>query len=146
MAQRKAEDRFRAGAWRRTEIEGPAADRPKRGLRLSPGVVNPFTNTPVPLFLADYVLMGYGTGAIMAVPGEDERDWEFAEQYGLPIIETVKRPDGWTGKVYSGDGVKVNSGFLDGLSVTEAKRRATDWLVSRGIGPAKVDYRLRDWG
>jgi len=90
--------------------------------------------------------MGYGTGAIMAVPGEDERDWEFAEQYGLPIIETVKRPDGWTGKVYSGDGVKVNSGFLDGLSVTEAKRRATDWLVSRGIGTAKVNYRLRDWG
>src|SRR5207244_2075537 len=95
---------------------------------------------------ADYVLMGYGTGAIMAVPGEDERDWEFAEQYGLPIIETVKRPDGWTGKVYSGDGVKVNSGFLNGLSGTEAKRRATDWLGSRGIGTAKVNYRLRDWG
>src|SRR5262249_14070708 len=100
----------------------------------------------VPLFLADYVLMGYGTGAIMAVPGEDERDWEFAEQHGLPIIETVKRPDGFTGKAYAGEGVKINSGFLDGLPVSEAKRRATDWLVARGFGTAKVNYRLRDWG
>src|SRR5438093_250913 len=132
-AERETVARFRAEVSRQSEIERTAVDRPKRGLRLSASVVNPFTNTPVPLFLADYVLMGYGTGAIMAVPGEDERDWEFAEQYGLPIIETVKRPDGWTGKAYSGDGVKVNSGFLDGLSVTEAKRRATDWLVSGGI-------------
>jgi leucyl-tRNA synthetase len=100
----------------------------------------------VPLFLADYVLMGYGTGAIMAVPGEDERDWEFAEQHGLPIIETVTRPAGWTGKAYTGDGVKINSGFLDGLAVAEAKRRATDWLVSHGVGTGKVNYRLRDWG
>jgi leucyl-tRNA synthetase len=145
-AERETVARFRAEVSRQSEIERTAADRPKRGLRLSARVINPFTNTPVPLFLADYVLMGYGTGAIMAVPGEDERDWEFAEQHGLPIIETVKRPDGWTGKAYTGDGVKINSGFLDGLSVTEAKRRATDWLVSRGIGTAKVNYRLRDWG
>src|SRR6267378_671849 len=145
-AERETVARFRAEVSRQSEIERTAADRPKRGLRLSARVINPFTNTPVPLFLADYVLMGYGTGAIMAVPGEDERDWEFAEQHGLPIIETVKRPDGWTGKAYSGDGVKINSGFLDGLSVTEAKRRATDWLVSRGLGTAKVNYRLRDWG
>src|SRR5207237_427477 len=145
-AERETVARFRAEVSRQSEIERTAVDRPKRGLRLSARVVNPFTNTPVPLFLADYVLIGYGTGAIMAVPGEDERDWEFAEQYGLPIIETVKRPDGWTGKADSGDGVKVNSGFLDGLSVTEARRRATDWLVSRGIGTAKVNYRLRDWG
>src|SRR5262249_29749442 len=96
--------------------------------------------------LADYVLMGYGTGAIMAVPGEDERDWEFAEQYGLPIVETVKRPNGWTGKAYTGDGVKINSGFLDGLTVAAAKRQAIDWLVARGLGTAKVNYRLRDWG
>jgi leucyl-tRNA synthetase len=138
--------RFRAEVGRQSEIERTAADRPKRGLRLTAKVINPFNNTPVPLFLADYVLMGYGTGAIMAVPGEDERDWEFAEQQGLPIIETVKRPEGWTGKAYAGDGVKINSGFLDGLPVTEAKRRATDWLVAHGIGTAKVNYRLRDWG
>ena len=145
-AERDAVARFRAEVSRQSEIERTAADRPKRGLRLSAKVVNPFNDTPVPLFLAEYVLMGYGTGAIMAVPGEDERDWEFAEQHGLPIVETVKRPDGWTGKAYTGDGTKINSGFLDGLPVAEAKRRATDWLVSRGLGTAKVNYRLRDWG
>src|SRR2546422_3214759 len=145
-AERAAVAQFRAEVARQSEIERTAADRPKRGLRLSARVLNPFTEAAVPLFLADYVVMGYGTGAIMAVPGEDERDWEFAEQHGLPIIETVKRPDGWTGKAYTGDGVKINSGFLDGLTVAEAKRRATDWLVSRGLGAAKVNYRLRDWG
>jgi len=145
-AEREAVARFRAEVSRQSEIERTAADRPKRGLRLAARLVNPFNNAPVPLFLADYVLMGYGTGAIMAVPGEDERDWEFAEQHGLPIIETVKRPDGFTGKAYTGDGVKINSGFLDGLPVAEAKRRATDWLVSHGVGTGKVNYRLRDWG
>src|SRR2546422_948819 len=145
-AEREAVARFRAEVARQSEIERTAADRPKRGLRLSARVVNPFNGAPIPLFLADYVVMGYGTGAIMAGPGEDERDWEFAEQHGLPIIETVKRPDGWSGKAYTGDGVKINSAFLDGLTVAEAKRRATDWLVSRGLGIAKINYRLRDWG
>src|SRR3989441_2983059 len=145
-AERAAVARFRAEVARQSEIERTAADRPKRGLRLSARVMNPFNEAAVPLFLADYVVMGYGTGAIMAVPGEDERDWEFAEQHGLPIIESVTRPDGWTGKAYTGDGVKINSGFLDGLTVAEAKRRATDWLGSRRLGAAKVNYRLRDWG
>ena len=104
------------------------------------------TGAEVPLFLADYVLMGYGTGAIMAVPGEDQRDWDFAKAHGLPIIETVARPPGFTGEAYTGDGVKINSGFLDGLTVAEAKRKAIDWLVARGLGVGKVNYRLRDWG
>jgi len=82
----------------------------------------------------------------MAVPGEDQRDWDFARQHGLPIIETVRRPPGWTGEAYTGDGIKINSGFLDGLTVAEAKRKATDWLVAQGLGEAKVNYRLRDWG
>jgi leucyl-tRNA synthetase len=145
-AERATVAQFRAEVGRQSEIERTAADRPKRGLRLSAQVVNPFNAAAIPLFLADYVLMGYGTGAIMAVPGEDERDWEFAEQHALPIIETVKRPDGWTGKAYAGDGVKINSGFLDGLTVAAAKRQAIDWLVSRGLGTGKVNYRLRDWG
>jgi leucyl-tRNA synthetase len=145
-AERATVAQFRAEVGRQSEIERTAADRPKRGLRLSAQVVNPFNGAAIPLFLADYVVMGYGTGAIMAVPGEDERDWEFAEQHALPIIETVKRPDGWTGKAYAGDGVKINSGFLDGLTVAAAKRQAIDWLVSRGLGTGKVNYRLRDWG
>jgi leucyl-tRNA synthetase len=144
--ERAAVESFRAEVARKSEIERTAADRPKRGLRLAARVVNPFNGVEIPLFIADYVLMGYGTGAIMAVPGEDERDWEFAEQHGLPIIPTVRRPDGWQGTAYTGDGVKINSGFLDGLAVAAAKRRAIDWLVERGLGSATVNYRLRDWG
>jgi len=137
---------FRAEVAKESEIERLAADRPKRGLRLRAEVVNPFNGAAIPLFLANYVLMGYGTGAIMAVPGEDQRDWDFARQHGLPIIETVKRPEGWTGEAYTGDGVKINSGFLDGFTVADAKRKATDWLVKQRLGEAKVNYRLRDWG
>ncbi|MCI0546425.1 MAG: leucine--tRNA ligase [Candidatus Rokubacteria bacterium] len=138
---------FRQEVARESEIDRLAADRPKRGLRLHARARNPFTGEAIPLFLADYVLMGYGTGAIMAVPGEDQRDWEFATAHGLPIIPTVKRPEGWPEtEAYTGDGVKINSGFLDGLTVEEAKRRAIDWLVDQGIGRSRVHYRLRDWG
>jgi leucyl-tRNA synthetase len=83
----------------------------------------------------------------MAVPGEDQRDWDFAIAHGLPIIPTVARPPEWVdNQAYTGDGVKINSGFLDGLTVAEAKRKAIDWLVAQGLGRAKVNYRLRDWG
>jgi leucyl-tRNA synthetase len=145
-AERARVSAFRAEVARESEIERLAADRPKRGLRLSARALNPFTGRAVPIFIADYVLMGYGTGAIMAVPGEDQRDWDFARQHGLPIVETVQRPAGWAGEAYTGDGVKINSGFLDGLTIPEAKRRAIEWLVERGLGEAKVNYRLRDWG
>jgi leucyl-tRNA synthetase len=145
-AERRAVTEFRAEVARETEIERLAADRPKRGLRLRAKVANPFNGAEIPLFIADYVLMGYGTGAIMAVPGEDQRDWEFARQHDLPIIETVRRPAGWVGEAYAGDGIKINSGFLSGLTVEEAKRKAIDWLVERDLGVAKVNYRLRDWG
>jgi len=138
---------FRREVARESEIERLAVDRPKRGLRLSARATNPFNQREIPLFLADYVLMGYGTGAIMAVPGEDERDLEFARQHGLDVIPTVKRPPGWDDtQAYTGDGVKINSGFLDGLPVAEAKRKAIDWLVERGLGQATINYRLRDWG
>jgi leucyl-tRNA synthetase len=145
-AERRAVTDFRAEVARQSEIERLAADRPKHGLRLRETVVNPFSGAEIPLFIADYVLMGYGTGAIMAVPGEDQRDWDFARQHGLPIIETVRRPEGWVGEAYAGDGVKINSGFLDGLTVADARRASIDWIVQRGIGVAKVNYRLRDWG
>src|SRR5258705_61883 len=146
-AERAKVDAFRAEVARESEIERLAADRPKRGLRLSARAVNPFTEREIPLFLADYVLMGYGTGAIMAVPGEDQRGWDFAPQPGLPIIPTVKRPEGWPDtEAYTGDGVKISSGFLDGLGIAEARRKAIDWLVAKGLGESKVNYRLRDWG
>jgi len=99
----------------------------------------------VPIFIADYVLMGYGTGAIMAVPGEDQRDWDFAVAHGLDIIPTVARPAGWEGEAYTGDGVRINSGFLDGLGKPEAIAAATAWFEERGIGERAVTFRLRDW-
>ncbi|MGH3731770.1 MAG: leucine--tRNA ligase [Acidimicrobiales bacterium] len=108
-------------------------------------VTNPFTNEPVPVFVADYVLGNYGTGAIMAVPGEDERDFEFAKVRGLPIIRTVQPPEGFEGDAYSGDGAHVNSSFLDGLDVAEAKAKASEFVVGRANGLVTVNYRLRDW-
>ncbi len=145
--ERRRVAEFRQEVARESEIERLAVDRPKRGLRLAARARNPFTGQEVPLFLADYVLMGYGTGAIMAVPGEDQRDWDFAVEHGLPIVPTVKRPADWQETAaYTGDGVKINSGFLDGLTVAEAKRKSIDWLVANGTGRAKINYRLRDWG
>ncbi|HSE85427.1 MAG TPA: leucine--tRNA ligase [Candidatus Binatia bacterium] len=145
-AERGELKRFRAEVLKQSEQERVAEDRPKRGLRLSARVINPFNGREIPLFIADYVLMIYGTGAIMAVPGEDQRDWDFAKTQGLDIIETVSRPANWTGEAYNGDGIKINSGFLNGLTVADAKRRAIDWLVEQGFGEARVNYRLRDWG
>jgi len=150
--QRDAVEELRRRAAEETEIERMAEGDPsalgKRGAFTGSHVVNPFTQEPIPLYVADYVLMGYGTGAIMAVPAEDERDWAFAQLHGLPIVRTVQPPEGWEaegGGAYTGDGVKVNSGFLDGLDVVTAKARAIEWLEERGIGERKVNYRLRDW-
>ena len=118
----------------------------KRGVFTGAYLFNPFTNKPVPLYLADYVLMGYGTGAIMAVPGQDQRDWDFARVHGLPIVRTVQPPEGWEGEAYVEDGPAINSDWLNGLEVAEAKEEATAWLEQQGIGERKVNYRLRDWG
>jgi leucyl-tRNA synthetase len=118
----------------------------KRGVDTGAFLFNPFTAKPVPLFIADYVLMGYGTGAIMAVPGQDQRDWDFAIAHGLPIVRTVQVPEGWQGEAYVEDGVAINSEWLDGLGVAEAKEKAIRWLEDQGIGERKVNFRLRDWG
>jgi leucyl-tRNA synthetase len=90
--------------------------------------------------------MGYGTGAIMAVPGEDQRDWAFARAYDLPIIRTVQPPADWEGEAYSGDGPAINSEWLDGLHMEDARSRAIDWLAEKGLGEKTINYRLRDWG
>jgi len=103
------------------------------------------TGQPIPIFVADYVLMGYGTGAIMAVPGQDQRDWDFAVAYGLPIVRTVQPTEGFDGEAFIGDGPAINSGFLDGLGVTDAKRAIIEWLAANGYGEGTVTYKLRDW-
>ena len=128
---------------RRPPSEGVAAE--KRGAFTGSYVLNPFTKERVPVYVADYVLGNYGTGAIMAVPGEDERDYEFAKVHGLPIVRTVQPPEGFDGDVYNGDGAHINSDFLNGLDVAEAKQKATEFLVEHANGISKVNYRLRDW-
>jgi leucyl-tRNA synthetase len=151
-AQRAAVEHLRARAATSSDIErtasGDASSLEKRGAFTGSSVRNPFTGETVPVYVADYVLMGYGTGAIMAVPAEDERDWAFATLHNLPIVRTVLPPTGWEangGQAYTGDGVKINSGFLDGLDIATAKARAIDWLEENGIGERTVNYRLRDW-
>jgi len=143
-------DRREAVGAYRTEAAGKSdrdrqISREKSGVFTGAHAINPATGQPIPIWIADYVMMGYGTGAIMAVPGQDERDWEFAEKFDLPIIRTVKVPDGWEGKAYTGEGVAINSSFLDGLGVAEAKAKMTDWLVVEGLGEAKINFKLRDW-
>jgi len=132
----------RATELERLSVEGGLE---KRGVFTGSHAVNPFNGKPVPIYLADYVLMSYGTGAIMAVPGQDQRDWDFATAYGLPIVRTVQPPEGWVGEAYTGDGPAINSEWLNGLDMGEAIARATAWLEARGIGRRKVNYRLRDW-
>ncbi len=117
----------------------------KRGAFTGSYAINPFNGARIPIYIADYVLASYGTGAIMAVPAEDERDFEFAKIYGLSIIETVERPPELGEGAYAGDGRHINSGFLDGLRIAEAKSRAIDWLEEKGVGTRSVQYRLRDW-
>jgi leucyl-tRNA synthetase len=126
----------------------------KRGVFTGSYLQNPFNGEPVPLYLADYVLVTYGTGAIMAVPGEDQRDWDFAKAYDLPIVRTVQPPEDFEGEAYTGTGPAINSAGttitgdeldLNGLEMAEAKARAIDWLTANGIGQDRVNYRLRDW-
>ncbi|HUY64067.1 MAG TPA: leucine--tRNA ligase [Acidimicrobiales bacterium] len=143
---RQAVEELRATTASATELDRTSAGATaKRGARTGGHVLNPFTNSPIPVFVADYVLMRYGTGAIMAVPAEDDRDWEFAQVHGLPVVRTTQPPDDHEAGAWTGDGVKVNSGFLDGLEVGEAKARAIDWLEDKEIGSRTVNYRLRDW-
>jgi leucyl-tRNA synthetase len=146
--QKEAVEQFVAQAREATEEDRLAVEGglEKRGVFSGAYLFNPFTRKPVPLYLADYVLMGYGTGAIMAVPGQDQRDWDFASSHDLPIIRTVAPPDDWEGEAWVEDGPAINSEWLDGLEVAEAKEKATQWLVDQGIGERKVNYRLRDWG
>lgn len=131
-------------AGRFSEIER-MAEGAKTGVFTGRHAVNPANEAEVPIYIADYVLMGYGTGAIMAVPGQDQRDWEFATKYGLDIVRTVEPPAEWEGEAFLGEGLTINSGFLDGLRQAEAKASITEWLESEEIGEGTVQYRLRDW-
>lgn len=137
--------KYREQAARKSDLERTELQKKKTGVFTGGYAVNPVNNEKIPIWVADYVLASYGTGAIMAVPGQDERDWEFAEVYDLPIIRTVQPPDDFDGKAYLGDGPAINSDFLNDLHVVEAKEKMILWLEEQGIGERKVNYKLRDW-
>lgn len=135
-------------ARRTSEIDRLSTDRQRTGCFTGAYALNPVNNQKVPVFIADYVLLSYGTGAIMAVPGHDTRDYDFAKNYNLPVT-TVIAPEGWDGQTldspHTGDGTMVNSGAFNGLSNAEGAHQIADWMEQRGIGKKQVNYRLRDW-
>ncbi len=129
----------------RSERERMADIKTKSGVFTGAYATNPVNGAHVPIWIADYVLLTYGTGAIMAVPGQDQRDWDFAKAFDLPIIRTVKPPEDFDGEAYTGSGPAMNSDFLDGMFVDEAKAAMIAHLEAEGQGRARVTYRLRDW-
>jgi leucyl-tRNA synthetase len=142
---------YRAFASGRTDMERSADAKEKTGVFTGSYATNPVNGARIPVFIADYVLAGYGTGAIMAVPAEDERDWAFAEAFELPHIRTVQPSPSFTGGAYTGEGVSINSSnpaagiVLDGLGMADAKARMIAWLEAQGAGAGAINYRLRDW-
>ncbi|RKN34643.1 leucine--tRNA ligase [Micromonospora musae] len=148
---RAAVEAYRKAAAAKTDVERQADTKEKTGVFVGAYATNPVNGAQVPIFIADYVLAGYGTGAIMAVPAQDERDWAFAEVFDLPIVRTVQPAEGFDGKAYTGDGPAINSAApergldLNGLAVAEAKASIIEWLEANGHGRGTVTYRLRDW-
>ena len=141
---------FREEVARLTEVDRVSTERPKKGLFLGSYAVNPVNGERIPVWVADYVLMDYGTGAIMAVPAHDQRDFEFARAYDLEIRPVIRPPeadlDGATmAEAYSGDGAMTNSGSFDGTSTDESVDKVTKWLGDQGLGRAAKNFRLRDW-
>ena len=139
---------YQAEAAKKSDFDRTEMNKDKTGVKLE-GVlaVNPVNGKEIPIFISDYVLMSYGTGAIMAVPAHDTRDHEFAEKFNLPIIEVVKGGEDVQKEAFTdcATGIMVNSGFLDGLSVEDAKVKIKEWLTEKGLGHEKVNYKLRDW-
>jgi leucyl-tRNA synthetase len=144
-AQRTAVDAYRAQATKKSELERTQLEKEKTGVFTGGYAVNPVNNEKIPIWVADYVMMGYGTGAIMAVPAHDTRDFEFAKKFGLEIRTVVQPPAGTEPQGFTGDGTSVNSGPITGLPTPEAKKKITAWLEEKKLGKPTVQYKLRDW-
>ncbi|MBU2072863.1 MAG: leucine--tRNA ligase [Actinobacteria bacterium] len=152
-AQRPAFEAYRDEVRRASEIERLATDRPKTGVDLGVTATNPVTGEQIPVWATDYVLADYGTGAVMGVPGGDQRDWEFATAMGLPIVRTTEPPAGFESEAYAGEGPAINSPApgqsaalnINGLDVDAAKRATIDFLEEMKAGTGAVNFRLRDW-
>ncbi len=153
--QAQALEDYRAEVKKASDIDRMATDRPKTGVDLGVRAINPVTGAEIPIWASDYVLADYGTGAIMAVPGQDQRDWEFAKKFGLPIVRTVEPSGGVEsfeadgGEAYVGTGPAINSAndevSVDGMEIEEAKAAIIDWLETKGTGTRTINFRLRDW-
>jgi leucyl-tRNA synthetase len=143
-AHRAAVAAYRADVAQKSELERTNLAKEKTGVFTGGFAINPVNGQKVPIWIADYVLASYGTGAIMAVPAHDERDFEFAHKFGLEIRQVVEPPSSVEG-CFSGSGTAINSDFLNGLPTSEAKARVIDWLEERGLGKRSVNYKLRDW-
>jgi leucyl-tRNA synthetase len=149
--QKNAVEAYQAAAARKSDFERTEVAKTKTGVFTGAYAVNPVTDKQIPIWIADYVLASYGTGAIMAVPGHDERDFEFAKQFNLPIVTVVQPANESTSRErerpepFCEPGVAVNSGILDGLPTPEAKQKIIAWLEERGLGQRRVNYKLRDW-
>ncbi|MGH8047457.1 MAG: leucine--tRNA ligase, partial [Chthoniobacterales bacterium] len=136
---------YRTKVSSKSDLERTDLAKEKSGVFSGAHAINPVNGEKIPIWIADYVLMGYGTGAIMAVPAHDERDFEFAQTFGLPVVQVVQPRDDSDWRGFVGDGIAVNSGFLDGIPTPEAKRKIIAWLEERGLGAGRVNFKLRDW-
>lgn len=143
--EREAVDAYVKQAVKKSEIERMSEGKEKTGVFSGSYAINPATGEKIPVWVADYVLYGYGTGAVMAVPAHDERDFDFAKTFDLPIVEVVERPAGVTDRCYHGEGVLKNSGAFDGRETSEARDEIVAWLEHEGRGKAKTTYKMRDW-
>lgn len=144
-SQREAVEQYIAACASKSDLERGDLNKDKSGVPTGATATNPVNGEQIPVWIADYVMMGYGSGAIMAVPAHDERDFEFATKFDLPVLQVVQPGGGEDWKGFTGNGVAVNSGFLDGMKTSDAKKAMIQWLEEEGYGHAKVNYKLRDW-
>jgi leucyl-tRNA synthetase len=146
--QKTLVEQYKLSARKKSDLERTELSKDKTGVFTGGYAVNPVNNVKTPVWIADYVLAGYGTGAIMAVPAHDQRDYEFAAKYSIPVIQVVKPVDGSVpeeGKAFSDEGISINSGFISGLSTADAKKKMNEFLERESVGKGTVSYRLRDW-
>ena len=143
--QERAVKEYQDKASRKSDLERGELNKEKTGVFTGSNAVNPVNDEEIPIWIADYVLMSYGTGAIMAVPGQDQRDWDFAKEFDLPIVRTVEPEDGFDGEAYLGEGPAINSEFLNGLNIANAKEKIISWLEQESKGQGTIQYKLRDW-
>jgi leucyl-tRNA synthetase len=144
-AQKAAVEAYQKTVSSKSDLERTELAKEKSGVFTGAYAINPVNNERIPIWIADYVLTGYGTGAIMAVPAHDERDFEFAKKFELPVKQVVQPPEGKEWQGFTDDGIAVNSGFLDGLPTPEAKKKIAAWLEEKGLGKGTTNFKLRDW-